>query len=145
MHHYLPWICLVKAVIFFTYVSIATIFFFYFTCQNEDEIIRGIRICLILLPPPALKSKRQVYLAVSVCPLFSTVLGTQAVLYLVVQSFAMLCDPIDCSPPGCSVHGILLARILEWAAMSSARGSSQPRDRTCASHIFCTGRRVLYR
>ena len=46
-----------------------------------------------------------------------------------------LCDPMDCSPPGSSVPGILQARILEWVAMPSFRGSSQPRDRTEA---FCT-------
>ena len=39
-----------------------------------------------------------------------------------------LCDPMDCSPPGSSVHRILQARILEWVAMPSPRGSSQPRD-----------------
>ena len=39
-----------------------------------------------------------------------------------------LCDPLDCSPSGSSVHGILQARILEWVAMIFSRGSSQPRD-----------------
>ena len=39
-------------------------------------------------------------------------------------------DPVDCSPPGSSVHGTLKARILEWGAMPSSRGSSRPRDRT---------------
>ena len=37
-----------------------------------------------------------------------------------------LCDPMDCSPPGSSVHGILQAGILEWAAISSSGGSSPP-------------------
>ena len=46
-----------------------------------------------------------------------------------------LCNPMDCSPPGSSVHGILQARELEWAAISFSRGSSQPRDRTQVSHI----------
>ena len=41
-----------------------------------------------------------------------------------------LCDPIDCSPPGSSVHGILQARRLEWLAMPFSRGSSRPRDWT---------------
>ena len=53
----------------------------------------------------------------------------------VAQSCPTLCDPVDCSPPGSSVHGILQARILEWVAISFSRGSSQPRDRTWASHI----------
>ena len=54
------------------------------------------------------------------------------------------CDPMDCSPPGSSVHGILQARILEWVAIPFSRGSSQPRDQTCDSYISCIGRRILY-
>jgi len=46
-----------------------------------------------------------------------------------------LCDPVDCSPPGSSVHGILQARILERVAISFSRGSSRPRDRTQVSHL----------
>ena len=46
----------------------------------------------------------------------------------VAQSCVTLCDPIDCSPPGSSVHGILQARMLEWVAISFSRGSSRPRD-----------------
>ena len=45
-------------------------------------------------------------------------------LCLVVQSCLTLCDPTDCSLPGSSVHGILQARMLEWVAMTSFRGSS---------------------
>ena len=44
-----------------------------------------------------------------------------------LQSCLTFCDPMDCSPPGSSVHGILQARILEWVAISFSRGSSQPR------------------
>ena len=43
---------------------------------------------------------------------------------LVTQSCPTLCDPLDCSPPGPSVHGIFQASILEWLAMPSSRGSS---------------------
>ena len=50
-----------------------------------------------------------------------------------------LCDPVDCSPLGSSVHGILQARILESVAMPSSRGSSQPRDRGLPR-----GRQILY-
>ena len=46
------------------------------------------------------------------------------------QSF---CNPMDCSPPGSSVHEILQARILEWVAVSFSRGSSRPRDQTQVS------------
>ena len=59
-------------------------------------------------------------------------------------SHIRLCNLPDCSPPGCSVHGILHARILEWVAISSSRGSSKPRDQTRVSYISCVGRRVLY-
>ena len=48
-------------------------------------------------------------------------------------SHVRLCNPMDCSLPGSSVRGVLQARILEWAAMSSSRGSSQPKDWTCVS------------
>ena len=47
---------------------------------------------------------------------------------LKAQSYLTLRDPIDCSPPGSSVHGILQARMLEWVVISFFRGSSQPRD-----------------
>ena len=46
----------------------------------------------------------------------------------IAQSCPTLCNPVDCSPPGSAIHGILWARILEWVAISSSRGSSQPRD-----------------
>ena len=45
------------------------------------------------------------------------------------------CDPMNCSLPGSSVHGIVLARILEWGAMSFSRGSSLSRDQTWVSCI----------
>ena len=54
------------------------------------------------------------------------------------QSCLTLCNPMDCSPLGSSLHGILQARILEWVAIPFSRGSSQPRDLTCVSRI--TGR-----
>ena len=54
-----------------------------------------------------------------------------------LQSCPTLCDPMDCSPPGSSVHGILQARILERVVIPSSRGSSRPRDRTCVSCSSC--------
>ena len=53
-------------------------------------------------------------------------------------------DPMDCSLPGSSVHGILQGRVLEWVAMPSCRGSSRPRGWTPISNGSCTGRKVLY-
>ena len=54
----------------------------------------------------------------------------------VAQLCPTLCDPMDCSPPGSSIHEILQARILEWVAISFSRGSSWPRDQTRVSCIL---------
>ena len=62
-------------------------------------------------------------------------------MHVNAQLCMTLCHPMDCSPPGSSVHGILQARILEWVATSSSKGSSRPRDQNCVSYI---GRRILY-
>ena len=63
---------------------------------------------------------------------------SQKVLLLVALThcswWPTLCSPLDCSPPGSSVHGILHARILEWVAVPFSRWFSRPRDRTWASH-----------
>ena len=53
----------------------------------------------------------------------------------VAQSRLTLCDPMDSSLPGSSVHGIFQARVLEWVAISFSKGSSWPRDRTQVSRI----------
>ena len=53
---------------------------------------------------------------------------------LVTQSCLILCNPMDCSPSGSSVRGILQAKILEQVAIPFSRGSSQPRDQTQVSH-----------
>ena len=73
------------------------------------------------------------------------------VCVLVVQLCLTLCDPMDCSSPGSSVHGILQARMLEWVAIPSSRGSSQPREWTWVSHIaggfftiWATGRAPIW-
>ena len=50
-------------------------------------------------------------------------------------SRVQLCDPMDCSPSGSSVHGIFQARVLEWTAISFSRGSSRPRNRSRVSRI----------
>ena len=63
------------------------------------------------------------------------------VVVLVVKSCPILCDPMDCSQLGSSVHGISQARIQEWVAISYSRGSSQPRDQ---SQVSCIVRWILY-
>ena len=60
------------------------------------------------------------------------------------QMCPTLCDAMDCSLPGSSVHGILLARILEWVSIPSSRGSSWPRDLTLVSYVSWIGSQILY-
>ena len=54
-----------------------------------------------------------------------------------MMSYLTLCNPMDYSPPGSSIHGISQARTLEWVATSSSRGSSWPRDWTYVSCVSC--------
>ena len=61
-----------------------------------------------------------------------------------LQSCLTLCNPVDHSPPRSTVYRFLQARILEWVAMLSSRGSSRPRNQTCISYVSCIGRQVLY-
>ena len=53
----------------------------------------------------------------------------------IAQSCLTLCDPMDCSSPGSSIHGIFQARILEWVVISFSRKPSWPRDGTWVSHV----------
>ena len=64
-----------------------------------------------------------------------TPVSPYAIRVLVAQSCPTLCNARDCSPPGSSVHGILQARVLEWAAIPFSRGSSWPRNRTWVSYV----------
>ena len=81
-----------------------------FFLSFSDALLTGIGILLLSLFSP------------SCCVLHCVV--------LVAQLCLTLCEPLHCSPPGPSVHGILQARILEWAAMPSSRGSPQPGSST---------------
>ena len=69
---------------------------------------------------------------------FHTLLLGVVVVVLVTQSCLTLCNPMDCSPPDSFIHGISEARILEWVAVSSSRGSFGPKDRTWVSDRFFT-------
>ena len=82
---------------------------------------------------PKKKKKRWDYRENKKCLFFQSVtMFTAAVL--VSKSRLTLCNPMDCNPPGFSVHGIFQA-ILEWIAMPSSRRSSEPRDQTRVSYI----------
>ena len=93
------------------------------------------------IPPISIRHHRVPSINTSLFALQLRLPLPQAGLVFVPQSCLTLCNPRDYRPPGCSVHGILQARILEWVAISFSRGSSRPKDRT---HIPCTGRRILY-
>ena len=60
------------------------------------------------------------------------------------SDMSYFCNPLDCSLPGSSVHGIFQARILEWVAISSFGGSSQPQTQTQVSCVSYVGRWILY-
>ena len=113
------------------------------------------------LPYPLIHDRRAAWICICMCicmcwgcrmkwPLFldgyktSTHLPCMHVCVLSCLVVSTLCDPTDCSPPGSSVHGIFQARMLEWVAISSSRGPSQPRDRTHVSCIPHIGRQILY-
>ena len=76
---------------------------------------------------PSLAGKRVLY--------FNPKSTSEYLRVLVMQSCPTLCNPMFCSPPGSSAHGVLQARILEWVATSFSRGSSRPRDLTQVSCI----------
>ena len=82
-------------------------------------------------------------LCCGVIPAYFSVLRVRPHLscVLLTQSCLTLCNPVDCTHQGSSVHGIFQARILEWVAISSSSGCSPPRDRTWVS---CIGRQILY-
>ena len=89
----------------------------------------------------------------SSCHLFvADTIGCQSISWTIVfclhanlfQLCPPPCEPMDRSPPGSSVKGILQARVLEWVSMPFSRGSSQRRDRTCVSYISFIGRWVFY-
>ena len=80
-------------------------------------------------PPPEMHSHRW-YIYYQHPPLDGTFTITDKFCELVVRSCPTLRDSMNCSAPGSSVHGIPQARMLEWVAISSSRGSSQPRSWT---------------
>ena len=61
-----------------------------------------------------------------------------------MRTWSTFWNPMDCSPPGFSIHGIFQARILEWVVIFFSRGSFRPRDLTHVSYISWTGRRILH-
>ena len=77
-------------------------------------------------------------------PSHQTQVSRKWVLCIYAQSCPTLCNPMDCSPPGSSVHGILQARILKWVACPPPGDLPDPGDWTHISCIFCIGSQVLH-
>ena len=92
------------------------------------------------LPAWPLRTKPALCLPVAVLTWVPPLLQARSVS----QSHLTLGDPMDCSLPDSSLHRIFQARILEWMAISSSKGSSRPRDGTHISGISCIGRWSLY-
>ena len=74
----------------------------------------------------------------------ASVHSTHGVHACLLSQLCPTLQPVDHSPPGSSVYGILKARILEWVAISYSKGSSPPSNQTCVSYVSCTGKLVLY-
>ena len=69
---------------------------------------------------------------------------TSVCVQLLSHVCVTLCDPLDCSLPGSSVHGIFLGKNTGVDCISYSRGSSWPRDESCVSCVFCISRWILY-
>ena len=98
--------------------------FWMFLGNSHSEFIPSAP--LLLSPPSKLKTLKLSW--IPPFPSFHECLHVYSACWI-------LCDPMDCSLPGSPVHGISKARILEWVAISSSRGSSRARDRNCISCI----------
>ena len=122
-------------------------------CSPPGFSIHGILQARILkwgaIPFSRVSSRPRAWTQVSwVAGRFLTIWATTEALILpctlLLQSCLTLCNPMGYSLPGSTAHGIFQARILECVAMPFSRGSSQHRDWTCISCVYCTGRQVLY-
>ena len=112
------------------FLVLPTVFCFNFPLFEVNIVIPGFGICICLIIPQPSIFSFSILFCTNVC--------------VCVLSHVRLCNPVDCSPPSSSVHGIFQARILGWGAISFSRGSSHPRDWTHVSCIAWIGRQILY-
>jgi len=103
-------------------------------CAYFWGLFTFIDLCIYCFPNITLLLLLCLCVCVCVCVYFFIYVCVHAKL---LQFCPTLCDSMDCSPPGSSVHGILQARMLEWVAIPFSRGSSPPWDQTCISCVFC--------
>ena len=105
---------------------------------------RGFRVCEFTWQA-LYGTNRKEYISLHItCCWSSSSYGSRRTQCVCAQSCLTLCNPMDCSFPGFSAHGISQVSILEWVAISSSRGSSWPRNWTHISCVSCTSRLVLY-
>ena len=110
-----------------------------FPCYGKHYFLTKPRCCLCIL----FKTTFWLPLAMNRCWPVKWNLFLSLRVSSVAQSCLTLCDPIDCSLPGSSVHRIFQARILEWLAISFSKGSSQPQNRTWVSCVSCIAHQSL--
>ena len=109
--------------------------------KGPHHYLQGCRgpLAVDVLQVSKLQAKTLPFLA----PMWSSYLKLVCLCARSLQSCLTLSNTMGCSPPGSSVHGILQARVLEWVAMPSSRGSSLPRDGIWISYSSCIGRRFF--
>ena len=98
---------------------------FYFTNRFRKQT--SLALAILVFP------QQKLFSILSVIKEMIDIWACRKVKVLNTDSCLTLCNPMDCSLPGSSVHGMLQARTLEWVAISSSKGSSQPRDQTQVS------------
>ena len=114
-------------------------------CWWQPSLSTGSLPLTLMNPVPSnhLRPSQIIVLSWLTCPFVSLTNFCMCVC-VVTQLYPAVCNPLDCSPPDSFVHGILQARILEWVAITSSRGSSWSRDWTHISYVSCIGRWVIY-
>ena len=103
--------------------------------RNQPQVY----VCLLPLEPPTASRPARSSQSTRLSSLCCTATLHQLYIYVRAKSLQLcptLRNPTDHSQLVSSVHGILQARILEWAAIPSSRGSSRPRDQTCVSYVY---------
>ena len=120
---YIAWCVLVKLVFWKQWFSMAS-------KEKKWGSLSGIHF-LSVFTSTIWKSEllSRLYWIIMDCHIWNTLLSSQLCL--------ILCNPLNCSPPGYSVRGIFQVRILDWVVISSSRGSFRPKDQTPVSRVFC--------
>ena len=83
-------------------------------------------------------------MCVRVCTGARTCAHARACMHRCTQSHLTLCDPMDCRPPGCSVHGIFRAMVLEQVAIPFSKRSYQLKNQMCIFCASCIGKQIFY-